>query len=302
MKQNYTLAIDTCCGICSVALGRNDVIASDSAYSVLLYEKIEFTPNRQAEGLLSMINDALAALAIRFQDLNQIVVTVGPGSFTGIRIGLAAVQGIEIAMKSMGLKVDIMPVSTLDSMAMHAAMLSEDRTVIDDGYNDKEFFVAIDAGKSQAYVLRYVLSQLSQIRSAEMVCVPLAIDEITLVNLSGLGLVAGVPSTSRFLGSNGLEALDEERNKRLCDLVDLNTHVMDKLQAKSKAYKVYFFSYGRGEVGEIGLSGLVFPNAAASLCYAHATRMHSEFGHGAFKRLPLEPIYIRQPDIGQTVT
>lgn len=51
----------------------------------------------QAERLMPMITDAMAAAAVDFKSLDRIAVTCGPGSFTGVRIGLAAARGLALA-------------------------------------------------------------------------------------------------------------------------------------------------------------------------------------------------------------
>lgn len=51
----------------------------------------------QAETLLPMLEGALAAAALRADELDLIAVTTGPGSFTGVRIGLAAARGLALA-------------------------------------------------------------------------------------------------------------------------------------------------------------------------------------------------------------
>lgn len=51
----------------------------------------------QAEALLPMIDDVLATARLGFADLDLIAVTAGPGSFTGVRIGIAAARGLALA-------------------------------------------------------------------------------------------------------------------------------------------------------------------------------------------------------------
>lgn len=64
------------------------------------------------EKLIPMVDKVLKDLGVNLEDINGIAVSVGPGSFTGIRIGIACAQGI-----SQALKIPIIPVNTLDSLA-----------------------------------------------------------------------------------------------------------------------------------------------------------------------------------------
>jgi tRNA threonylcarbamoyl adenosine modification protein YeaZ len=50
-----------------------------------------------AERLMPMVEEAMAAAGLDFADLSRIAVTVGPGSFTGVRIGVAAARGLALA-------------------------------------------------------------------------------------------------------------------------------------------------------------------------------------------------------------
>jgi tRNA threonylcarbamoyladenosine biosynthesis protein TsaB len=51
----------------------------------------------QAERLMPMITEVMAEAGLRFADLDLLAATLGPGSFTGLRIGLAALRGLALA-------------------------------------------------------------------------------------------------------------------------------------------------------------------------------------------------------------
>jgi tRNA threonylcarbamoyladenosine biosynthesis protein TsaB len=82
------LAIDTALEACSVG-----VISADGASPILVSEVIG---KGHAERLMPMIEAAMAAAGLAFADLDRIAVTVGPGSFTGVRIGIAAARGLAL--------------------------------------------------------------------------------------------------------------------------------------------------------------------------------------------------------------
>jgi len=101
-----TLAIDTCTSILSVALVRGDeVLASVD----------EQTKNNQSEILMSRIECMVNDCNLKPADLEKIAVSVGPGSYTGIRVGVAAVKSLGYA-----LDIPVIGVSSLEVMAMAA--------------------------------------------------------------------------------------------------------------------------------------------------------------------------------------
>lgn len=86
------LAFDTCFDACSVAVadhGRRDV--------VVLSARIEHFQTGHAERLIPMIGEAMDEAGVRFEDIDRIAVTVGPGTFTGTRIGIAAARALALA-------------------------------------------------------------------------------------------------------------------------------------------------------------------------------------------------------------
>ena len=82
------LAIDCATGPCSVAVW-------DGARIAAYVENIK--PVMQSASLIPMVEDALKQSGMRYADIKLVASTVGPGSFTGIRVGLASAQGIAFA-------------------------------------------------------------------------------------------------------------------------------------------------------------------------------------------------------------
>src|SRR5512134_383285 len=81
------LAMDTSAGACSVAL-RDD-------RGVI--ERLEEMQRGHAEALMPMIVSLMRAAGCAFRELGLVAVTIGPGAFTGLRVGLAAARGIALA-------------------------------------------------------------------------------------------------------------------------------------------------------------------------------------------------------------
>lgn len=72
----------------------------------------------QSELLLPMAEDALRALRLDFSDIGLFAATMGPGSFTGVRIGAALVKGL-----AFGRDIPCVGISTIESLAENLASL-----------------------------------------------------------------------------------------------------------------------------------------------------------------------------------
>ena len=100
-----SLFLDTCSQI--IRLG----VLSDSK----LIDYTEFTnDNKLSEKLLPAMKEMLEKNKYRVNDLNRIYISVGPGSFTGIRIGVTVAKVI-----AWSLNIDIIPISSLEVMASY---------------------------------------------------------------------------------------------------------------------------------------------------------------------------------------
>lgn len=98
--------------------------------------------------LIPQISGLLAKHGFRKSDIGAFIVVSGPGSFTGLRVGLAAIKALaEILQKP------IVPVSLLDVLAHSTPAIA----VIEEAEGQMEFHyaVALDAGRSEAFVGEY---------------------------------------------------------------------------------------------------------------------------------------------------
>ena len=124
----YTLSIDTTAAACSIALHQDEKCID------CFEQSMDFG---QAEVLMPEIDNILKKHNLTIKDLSLLVVCVGPGSFTGIRIGLATVKGLLF-----GKEIPVKPITSFDTIA----------------YNTKEnkILCVIDALHDNFYTQKYV--------------------------------------------------------------------------------------------------------------------------------------------------
>jgi tRNA threonylcarbamoyladenosine biosynthesis protein TsaB len=138
------LAVDTSTEACSVALQiGNETIA-----------KFADEPRSHSRLLMPMVQQVLAEAQIKVNQLDAIGVSIGPGSFTGLRIGFAAVQGM-----AYGADIPVVPISTLKLMV--ATYSRQQNTVVG------EIMALLDARMSEFNLGRYKLEDNHQIVALE---------------------------------------------------------------------------------------------------------------------------------------
>lgn len=106
MRPDNVLAFDTSAAHCAAALLLGNRVI----------HRVEPMAKGQAERLMPMLEEMLAEAGIGWRDLAVIGVGVGPGNFTGVRIGVAAARGL-----ALGLGIPAVGVTTLEAMALGAA-------------------------------------------------------------------------------------------------------------------------------------------------------------------------------------
>lgn len=99
------LAIDTATEACSVALWNDGTLSAH----------FELCPREHTQRILPMVQDILAAGGTALTELNALAYGRGPGSFTGVRIGIGIAQGL-----ALGAHLPMIGVSTLATMAQGA--------------------------------------------------------------------------------------------------------------------------------------------------------------------------------------
>lgn len=162
------LAIDTSSAWCSVALSLNDAVP------LVRSQKVSAGASQL---LLPWIKELLDEASIQMGDLDAIAVDVGPGAFTGVRLGVAATQGLAIATK-----LPVLPVASLDAMAAQLVLMP---TFIHS--NSQTFLIAVDARMGEVYWAHY------QVREKQ---VPIRLGDIQLsspelVQIAGAQYIAG---------------------------------------------------------------------------------------------------------------
>ncbi len=131
-----TLAFDTCLGALSVACRWQ---ARSGEW--LVREEYEERETGHAEGLMPMIDRVLEGAGKTAGDIHRIAVTLGPGTFTGARIGVAAARGFALA-----LTVPVVGMSSLAVMAARADHLLGREAA------GKRLAVVVDARRGHFYV------------------------------------------------------------------------------------------------------------------------------------------------------
>lgn len=91
----------------------------------LLAEMREPLRESQASKLIFLIEQALKQASMKYSEMELIAATVGPGSFTGIRIGLAAAQGIALASGKPAIGI-----GSLEAIAYEAARQHPDQPIL----------------------------------------------------------------------------------------------------------------------------------------------------------------------------
>ncbi|WP_322861790.1 tRNA (adenosine(37)-N6)-threonylcarbamoyltransferase complex dimerization subunit type 1 TsaB [Aeromonas allosaccharophila] len=154
MNELKILAVDTATEACSAALLVGDT----------LFSRWEEAPRDHTRKILPMVQAVLDDAGITLNDLDAIAFGRGPGSFTGVRIGISVAQGL-----AFGVGVPLIGISTLAAMAQGAYRLDGAQQVL----------TAIDARMNEVYFGRYeLIDGRMQLVGDEVVSDPAALVDV----------------------------------------------------------------------------------------------------------------------------
>ena len=161
------LAIDTATEACSAALWNTGEICAH----------FELCPREHTQRILPVVQDILSQSGVTLAELDALAFGRGPGSFTGVRIGIGIAQGL-----ALGAELPMIGVSTLATMAQGAFRKSGATRVL----------AAIDARMGEVYWAEYVRDDqgIWHGEESEAVLKPEAVKE-RLMQLSGEWVTVG---------------------------------------------------------------------------------------------------------------
>ncbi|MGZ5948394.1 MAG: tRNA (adenosine(37)-N6)-threonylcarbamoyltransferase complex dimerization subunit type 1 TsaB [Caulobacteraceae bacterium] len=177
------LGLDTCLSSCSVAVLDGERVLASAR---------EVMARGHQERLAPMAQAVMAEAGLSFDKLDRIAVTVGPGSFTGLRVGIAFAKGLALALGKPAVGI-----GTLEALAADAEGL---------------VFPAIDARRGQLYLQAFenerplmapdaLAAETAAARIAELSMGR----PFTLVG-SGAPLLAGLMPSARIVAAEGADA------------------------------------------------------------------------------------------------
>jgi tRNA threonylcarbamoyladenosine biosynthesis protein TsaB len=147
------LAVDTALGACSAAVLDGEAVLANRFIAI---------ERGHAELLAPMVEEAMSQARTAFAALDRLAVTVGPGTFTGQRVGLAFMRGLRIALKR-----PLIGVTTLAAMARQAMAETglDTAAAIHDARREEVYLEIVGAATMEPVILSFdaAIAALSQL-------------------------------------------------------------------------------------------------------------------------------------------
>jgi tRNA threonylcarbamoyladenosine biosynthesis protein TsaB len=177
------LGLDTCLSSCSVAVLDGERFRASAR---------EVMARGHQERLAPMARDVMAEAGLAFDRLDRIAVTVGPGSFTGLRVGIAFAKGLALALGRPAVSVGALEALACEADGLVFAVVDARRGQLYlQGFEDGRALMApdaLDAGTAAARIAELAMGR-----------------PFTLVG-SGAPLLAGLAPDARVIAAEGADA------------------------------------------------------------------------------------------------
>jgi tRNA threonylcarbamoyladenosine biosynthesis protein TsaB len=209
------LYIDTAGEKAMVAISKDNVV---------LAIELNVTANSHASFVQVAIDKMVKQLGISLQAMDAIVVTMGPGSYTGLRVGLASAKGIAYAINK-----PLIGVSTLALLAKHAV----NHIDLVQTEKDIQIFSMIDAKRMEVFGAIYK-TDLSVILPEQAIILDLAYLTKLLENGPVLCIGNGATKTSQLFSTSQLYCIDAQYD--ISDFMQLALEKWAKQQFENTAY------------------------------------------------------------------
>ncbi|MBK7630271.1 MAG: tRNA (adenosine(37)-N6)-threonylcarbamoyltransferase complex dimerization subunit type 1 TsaB [Ignavibacteriales bacterium] len=216
------LAIETSDSVCGVCVYFND----EKYFSTKLVLK-----HSHAEKLFELINSVLKMASINQSDLKTIAVSSGPGSFTGLRIGMSSAKGI-----AQSISIPIIPVPTFEALAYQISRILPEKS---------SFIIANKVGRDELYFAKFQIKGNNYIFMEELKIVPRSEFDLLINDIPVFGNATSVHSENSHLLKN-LSSPDPEFvarwaanfgvDKKITDFDFLEPNYMKEFIVKEKKH------------------------------------------------------------------
>ncbi|MEG0010678.1 MAG: tRNA (adenosine(37)-N6)-threonylcarbamoyltransferase complex dimerization subunit type 1 TsaB [Muribaculaceae bacterium] len=200
------LNIETSTDVCSVALS--------SEGGILIHHE-DFKGQNHALLLSGFIEDVLKYVASREIKLDAVAISIGPGSYTGLRIGLSEAKGL-----CFGLGIPLIGIDTLKLLAVSVMFNHE---ITDD---DTLFVPMIDARRMEVFTGVYDIALNEIIKQA-----PLIIDENAFSDLINTG------KKLLFFGNGAEKTYNAIKNDNIKFIPNIKPVALDMIALSEKAFR-----------------------------------------------------------------
>lgn len=169
------LGIDTSSLVATIAIMEDDNLISEYTIN---------SPMTHSQKLMPMLEELLINNDLRVKDMDMIAISLGPGSFTGVRIGVSTVKGLAHPHN-----IPVMGVSSIEAMAMNIP------------YSDMLICPIMDARRNQVYTGMYKWNEdkLDEIHKDSPLTVDELIEKLSLLDEKVIFLGDGVKKHSDIL-------------------------------------------------------------------------------------------------------